>query len=123
MVECRCNKVNHITWFLFLGKITKRNKAETDLSESPRAKKPRKAVADTASASGSDGTLASKKTTPLPPTPIKRPTYKPFQELMRGVIFTISGFQNPLRGDIRSKALAMGAKYKPDWDNTCTHLV
>uniref|UniRef100_A0A0A9XHU0 DNA repair protein XRCC1 n=2 Tax=Lygus hesperus TaxID=30085 RepID=A0A0A9XHU0_LYGHE len=48
---------------------------------------------------------------------------KPFRCLMDDVVFVISGFQNPLRSDIRNSALAMGAKYKADWDSTCTHLV
>merc|ERR1712142_6266 len=47
----------------------------------------------------------------------------PFCELFKGVVFTISGFQNPLRGDIRQKALDMGAKYCGDWNSSCTHLV
>lgn len=48
---------------------------------------------------------------------------KPFSELLNGVVFTISGIQNPDRADIRTMALEMGAKYKPDWDGSCTHLV
>ena len=48
---------------------------------------------------------------------------KPFRDLLRGVVFAISGFQNPLRGEIRGKALEMGAKYEPDWSNRCTHLI
>ena len=47
----------------------------------------------------------------------------PFSELLKGVIFTISGFQNPLRGEIRKKGLEMGAKYCGDWNSSCTHLV
>merc|ERR1712192_108198 len=54
----------------------------------------------------------------------KRPTRNaPFRDLLRGVVFAISGFQNPLRGEIRGKALEMGAKYEPDWSNKCTHLI
>lgn len=49
--------------------------------------------------------------------------YKPFNKLMEGVTFVISGYQNPERGIIRQKALDMGAKYKADWDDTCTHLM
>jgi len=49
--------------------------------------------------------------------------YAPFNELLKGVIFTISGFQNPLRGEIRKKGLDMGAKYCGDWNNSCTHLI
>ncbi|XP_046664912.1 DNA repair protein XRCC1 [Homalodisca vitripennis] len=48
---------------------------------------------------------------------------KPFSRLLEGVIIVISGYQNPLRGELRSKAGAMGAKYKADWDRTCTHLI
>lgn len=48
---------------------------------------------------------------------------KPFHRLLEGVVITISGIQNPDRADIRSKALSLGAKYKGDWDFTCTHLI
>ncbi|XP_067012024.2 DNA repair protein XRCC1 isoform X2 [Anabrus simplex] len=48
---------------------------------------------------------------------------KPFNKLLEGVVFVISGYQNPERSNVRSMALEMGAKYKPDWDNSCTHLV
>lgn len=48
---------------------------------------------------------------------------KKFEELMKGVVFVLSGFQNPLRSQIRDKALEMGARYKADWDRSCTHLV
>ena len=46
-----------------------------------------------------------------------------FNEFLKGVHFAISGFQNPLRGEIRQKALDMGAKYHGDWNSSCTHLV
>ncbi|XP_055388783.1 DNA repair protein XRCC1 [Condylostylus longicornis] len=49
--------------------------------------------------------------------------YKPFNRLLDGVVLVISGIQNPHRANLRSKALELGAKYKPDWDNTCTHLI
>ncbi|KAH0808118.1 hypothetical protein GEV33_014663 [Tenebrio molitor] len=48
---------------------------------------------------------------------------KPFSELLRGVTLVISGIQNPDRANLRTMALAMGAKYKPDWENSCTHLI
>lgn len=32
-------------------------------------------------------------------------------------------FQNPDRANLRTMALALGAKYKMDWDNSCTHLI
>lgn len=48
---------------------------------------------------------------------------KPFNELLNGVTLVISGIQNPERANTRSNALEMGAKYKSDWDDTCTHLM
>lgn len=53
----------------------------------------------------------------------KEVVYKPFGKLLEGVVLVISGIQNPDRAHIRDKALRLGAKYKPDWDNTCTHLM
>ncbi|KAL1424659.1 hypothetical protein MTO96_019951 [Rhipicephalus appendiculatus] len=35
---------------------------------------------------------------------------KKFEELMKGVVFVLSGFQNPLRSQIRDKALEMGGQ-------------
>ena len=42
---------------------------------------------------------------------------------MEGVVFVLSGFQNPFRADLRDKALAMGAKYRPDWTADASHLM
>uniref|UniRef100_A0A1Q3F068 Putative dna repair protein n=1 Tax=Culex tarsalis TaxID=7177 RepID=A0A1Q3F068_CULTA len=50
-------------------------------------------------------------------------TYKPFNKLLEKVVLVISGIQNPDRANLRSQALAMGAKYKSDWDSSCTHLI
>ncbi len=64
------------------------------------------------------------KEAPKKKAEVKRPVVsKPFGQFMSDVVFTISGFQNPLRGNIRQKAIEMGAKYRGDWDNSCTHLV
>ncbi|XP_060664931.1 DNA repair protein XRCC1 [Drosophila nasuta] len=52
--------------------------------------------------------------------PIK---YVPFNQLLRGVVLVISGIQNPDRADLRAKAVALGAKYKADWEAGCTHLI
>ncbi|KAH8386432.1 hypothetical protein KR093_000424 [Drosophila rubida] len=49
--------------------------------------------------------------------------YAPFNQLLRGVVLVISGIQNPDRADLRAKALALGAKYKADWEDGCTHLI
>ena len=48
---------------------------------------------------------------------------KDFPQLLNDVVFVLSGYQNPKRGEIRDKALMMGAKYRRDWGSDCTHLV
>ncbi|XP_057690960.1 DNA repair protein XRCC1 [Corythoichthys intestinalis] len=53
----------------------------------------------------------------------KSPERVPFKRIMEGVVFVLSGFQNPFRGELREKALDMGAKYQPDWTPDSTHLI
>ncbi|XP_048772083.2 DNA repair protein XRCC1-like isoform X2 [Ostrea edulis] len=48
---------------------------------------------------------------------------KPFHKLVEGVVFVLSGFQNPFRAELRDMATEMGAVYKPDWKKGCTHLI
>jgi len=68
--------------------------------------------------------VASEVTVSKKPKTVKKPPASvPFNEVLKGVIFVLSGYQNPLRGIVRDKALAMGAKYKPDWDHESTHLI
>lgn len=55
--------------------------------------------------------------------PKKERLYKPFGKLLDGVTFVMSGYQNPERGNLRQKAIDMGARYKGDWDDSCTHLM
>lgn len=43
--------------------------------------------------------------------------------IMKKVVFVLSGFQNPLRSELRTKATTMGATYSDDWDGKCTHLM
>ncbi|XP_045537004.1 LOW QUALITY PROTEIN: DNA repair protein XRCC1 [Papilio machaon] len=45
------------------------------------------------------------------------------REVLRGVVFALSGFVNPQRAALRDLALALGARYRPDWTPDCTHLV
>ncbi|XP_064393030.1 DNA repair protein XRCC1-like isoform X2 [Halichondria panicea] len=47
----------------------------------------------------------------------------PFKQIMTGIVFTLSGFKNPFRGDLRGKATDMGATFQSDWTDSCTHLV
>eukprot|EP00095_Tigriopus_kingsejongensis_P001221 snap_masked-scaffold1412_size42778-processed-gene-0.4 protein:Tk01221 transcript:snap_masked-scaffold1412_size42778-processed-gene-0.4-mRNA-1 annotation:"dna repair protein xrcc1" len=67
---------------------------------------------------------ATKSSRPPKNTPKASPkAMRPFKRLLEGVIFTISGYQNPLRGELRQKALTMGANYRSDWSSDCSHLI
>ncbi|KAG1330050.1 DNA-repair protein XRCC1 [Cocos nucifera] len=46
-----------------------------------------------------------------------------FSKLLDGVVFILSGFVNPERSTLRSRALEMGAEYQADWTSDCTLLV
>ncbi|XP_075262849.1 DNA repair protein XRCC1-like [Convolutriloba macropyga] len=63
--------------------------------------------------------VKTEETTPKTPA-VK---YDSFENLMNGVVICLSGFINPLRGELRQKAMEMGAKYKQDWAGECTHLI
>lgn len=65
----------------------------------------------------------SEKTPKQQKTKSKDVEQVPFNRLMNGVVFVLSGFQNPFRGELREKALEMGAKYRPDWTPDSTHLM
>nr|KAG5708735.1 hypothetical protein BaRGS_034952 [Batillaria attramentaria] len=77
-------------------------------------------VSSVASSRSADAPPPLKKTRTEPPKPSPA---KEFTRLMEKVVFVLSGFQNPYRGELREKALEMGAQYKPDWGKGCTHLV
>eukprot|EP01133_Synstelium_polycarpum_P008977 gene8977-10528_t len=47
----------------------------------------------------------------------------PFNQLMKGVVLVIGGIVNPQKGELREKALEMGADYQADWCREATHLV
>ncbi|CAO1406143.1 unnamed protein product, partial [Diamesa serratosioi] len=66
-------------------------------------------------------TSSSRSSIPSPSN--KKVSYKPFGKLLEGVVIVFSGYQNPDRGILRQKAIDMGAKYKADWENSCTHLI
>ncbi len=69
----------------------------------------------------SSNTRKQEKAGPSPPK--RQRKQKPFNQLMSKVVFCLSGFVNPKRSELRDKAIAMGAKYKADWDTSCTHLM
>ncbi|XP_051575199.1 DNA repair protein XRCC1 isoform X2 [Myxocyprinus asiaticus] len=60
---------------------------------------------------------------PKPKAKPKSTELVPVNRIMEGVVFVLSGFQNPFRGELRDKALAMGARYRPDWTPDSTHLI
>ncbi|XP_053950988.1 DNA repair protein XRCC1 [Anastrepha ludens] len=54
---------------------------------------------------------------------VKDRIYRLFNQLLKGTVLVISGIQNPDRSNLRDMALAMGAKYRADWESGCTHLI
>jgi DNA-repair protein XRCC1 len=42
---------------------------------------------------------------------------------LAGLSFSLSGFVNPERGDLRQAGTDLGAKYNPEWTPTTTHLI
>ncbi|TGZ68882.1 hypothetical protein CRM22_004030 [Opisthorchis felineus] len=42
---------------------------------------------------------------------------------LHDVVFCLSGYQNPLRSELREKALDLGASFRQDWGPNCTHLI
>lgn len=67
----------------------------------------------------SEGSMSSK-----PPNKDRSNKRPERLDTLKGVIFVLSGFQNPERSTIRDMGLKLGAKYRPAWDeNCCTHLM
>ncbi|KAJ9584604.1 hypothetical protein L9F63_021046 [Diploptera punctata] len=71
------------------------------------------------------GNTPSKRSKEKEKQPLKKPKLigKPFDHLLEDVVLVISGYQNPLRSNLRTMALEMGARYRSDWDSSCTHLI
>ncbi|XP_054718123.1 DNA repair protein XRCC1-like [Uloborus diversus] len=82
---------------------------------------PRNSLPNTSNKNIVQNQKQNAKVLPKPNDKAKKPT--PFHKILDKVVFTLSGFVNPLRSEIRDKALEMGARYKADWDKTCTHLI
>ncbi|XP_011307891.1 DNA repair protein XRCC1 [Fopius arisanus] len=63
---------------------------------------------------------------PQPKKPRVEEKKKAFSKLMDDISFSLSGYVNPQRDEIRRKALKMGARYVADpnvTSNKCTHLI
>lgn len=43
--------------------------------------------------------------------------------LLQDAVLVFSGYQNPLRAELRNLALSMGARVRQDWGPGCTHLM
>ncbi|KAF8563409.1 hypothetical protein P879_10295 [Paragonimus westermani] len=56
-------------------------------------------------------------------SPPQCPQSSPSSHPLSDVIFSLSGYQNPLRNELRKKALNLGATYRQNWSTDCTHLV
>lgn len=86
----------------------------------PAMKKQSTSISSTASSVRSDSKPPLKKNKSEPP---RESPAKSFSKMLEGVVFVLSGFQNPFRAELRDMATEMGAVYKGDWDKTCTHLI
>ena len=106
------NMSNNVKKYSNSSSVSPAVKPKTDL-----AKKINNNQSSTSAAS------SSKVQRSPPKKPRKQVPDKPFHQLMSGFVFVLSGFQNPKRSQIRDEAIRMGAKYKPDWDRSCTHLM
>ncbi|XP_023663464.1 DNA repair protein XRCC1 isoform X3 [Paramormyrops kingsleyae] len=72
--------------------------------------------------------LGEKRESPARPQSRTKVQNKPSEvvsvkKILEGVVVVLSGFQNPFRGELRDKALSMGARYRPDWTPDATHLI
>lgn len=72
--------------------------------------------------------LSEKRESPARPQSRTKAQNKPSEvvsvkKILEGVVVVLSGFQNPFRGELRDKALSMGARYRPDWTPDATHLM
>ncbi|VUZ45271.1 unnamed protein product [Hymenolepis diminuta] len=45
------------------------------------------------------------------------------KRILDGVIVAFSGYKNPFRSELRDLCLKLGAKYRQDWTDDCTHLI
>ena len=101
-----------------------RKKQLTPAIESNSSDEPSStSVPSTSSPLASIMSSIKRKNKPIISKTVNKNQNQPFNKLLSNVVFAISGFQNPLRSEIRNKGIEMGAKYKPNWDSSCTHLI
>ncbi|KAJ8034925.1 DNA repair protein XRCC1 [Holothuria leucospilota] len=96
----------------------------TPSRRSPEPKQPKKRkLPDEDSRESSSAQKQTEQTKKKHLEKTKESGTKRFDEIMKGVTFVLSGYQNPYRGEIRDKGLKMGAKYEANWGPGCTHLI
>ncbi|EDQ84941.1 uncharacterized protein MONBRDRAFT_29749 [Monosiga brevicollis MX1] len=84
------------------------------------------AVSRTPPAASTPQRTAPKPSAAAPPPKRSKPAPTappPYRDILKGVRFTLSGYQNPRRGQLRDLALGMGAQYAAQWDSRCTHSI
>ena len=105
---------------------SKANHAKASVSKNddiPSTSSQSSGKAATSSPSASQSAKRSAGSKPSKPVQKRKKRTKPFNQLLSDVTFVLSGYENPYRGDLRQKGLDMGAKCKPDWNSSCTHLM
>ncbi|KAK3912129.1 DNA repair protein XRCC1 [Frankliniella fusca] len=122
LVDQKTKRDNHAK----KDKSNDKGKTNVGTSDSPDPKIRSKALTGTAGSSNSAGESFSKDQSTLKKIggTKRNVTFKPFNKLFEGVGIVISGYENPGRSQFRDKALAMGATYSQNWNNsTSTHLI
>uniref|UniRef100_A0A674CYA8 DNA repair protein XRCC1 n=1 Tax=Salmo trutta TaxID=8032 RepID=A0A674CYA8_SALTR len=105
------------------GTTTPKPKAKPSTASTPRATSPAQKTPDTKKKESLPKPEAKPRQKPSKAQSSSSEAPVPLNKIMEGVVFVLSGFQNPFRGDLRDKALAMGAKYHSDWTPAATHLI
>ncbi|CAB4018310.1 Hypothetical predicted protein [Paramuricea clavata] len=108
-------------------KLKPENTERKKESETPSSSK-RKAESSTVTKPTDTPKVSSKEKPPVKKakvaeTPEGQKREIAINQILKDVIFVLSGFKNPERGNLRDKAVSMGARYRGDWDKTCTHLI
>ncbi|KAG5445972.1 DNA repair protein xrcc1 [Clonorchis sinensis] len=71
----------------------------------------------------SPGASVSSTMSQSPPSLRRGGSHPTSSRPLHGVVFCLSGYQNPLRSELREKALDLGASFRQDWGPNCTHLI
>ncbi|XP_062842132.1 DNA repair protein XRCC1 [Trichomycterus rosablanca] len=90
---------------------------------SPQSGPPKTPPQRTSSSTPSSKAASSQLKPSVKPRPPRPSEPIAFNRIMDGVVFVLSGFQNPFRAELRDKALSMGARYRQDWTPDSTHLI